>query len=287
MILADQSTMLSVGAFAAIAVGVALGLLAILPFWDGIVTRYIGDITPQMQAIGLDTDDLPMYMRIWGATMAGVFILLWFVLGMWPCAIGATLFVYALPRILLEGAIRKRRTLLRDQLVGSGVALANSCRAGLSLPQAFDTVGREIQEPLATEFRRISRDYSAGRPFGEALNDVKLRLDLDSFTLFSSAILVCIRAGGNLTVALERISENLLENQRLERKLEADTQSGRSVVAMLVFFPWIFLGGFYLMEPQGTGLMFTTLPGQLVICVIGLLSYISYRWATKILEIDI
>ncbi len=38
---------------------------------------------------------------------------------------------------------------------------------------------------------------------------------------------------GKITDALERISRSLQENQRLERKMEADTASGRKVIIIL------------------------------------------------------
>lgn len=283
----SPSIILLAAIFVATAAAVPVTLWAVTPIWDGIVARHIKDLTPQFNAINMDTSQLPGYLRLWGVAMAAAFVILWQFLGMLPVALAVVGIIYTLPRYLMEGAITGRKIRLRDQLVGAGVALANSCRAGLSLPQAFAEVSREIPDPLAAEFKRISRDYSAGRPFAESLTDVKVRMDLDSFTLFASAILVCLQAGGNMTVALERISASLQENQRLERKLEADTAAGKSVVMILTAFPWVFLAGFYLFEPEGTTLMFTTIPGQIVVVAIGALVYVSYRWAMKILNVNI
>ena len=89
--------------------------------------------------------------------------------------------------------------------------------------------------------------------------------------------------GGRITEALERISRSLQENQRLERKLEADTESGRKVVVMLAAFPAVFLGLFYFLNPEGTALLFTTILGQVVLVFVIVMVYAAVRWANRIL----
>ena len=90
-----------------------------------------------------------------------------------------------------------------------------------------------------------------------------------------------------MTEALERISKSLQEGQRLERKLEADTASGRKVVIILTAFPLVFLFGYYAMDPVGTGVLFKTVLGQIVIVTVLGLTYASARWAKQILTIDL
>ncbi len=117
--------------------------------------------------------------------------------------------------------------------------------------------------------------------------DGRDRLKLDSFSLFAAALLVSIERGGQITDVLERIDRSLQENQRLERKLQADTESGRQVVFILSIFPFVFLGMFYFLNPDGTFLLFNTLPGQLVLLAIMTLVYVSVRWANRILTVNI
>ena len=52
-------------------------------------------------------------------------------------------------------------------MVAATIALANTSRAGLSLAQGLETVGNETPEPLASEIRRIVREYKHGRPLAE------------------------------------------------------------------------------------------------------------------------
>jgi tight adherence protein B len=202
-------------------------------------------------------------------------------------ALAAVYIVYVAPRIALDLMIRRRRSQLRDQMVAATIALANTCRAGLSLAQGIETVANETPQPLASELQRIVREYKYGRPLAEAIRATKDRLMVDSFTIFASAILVSLERGGRITDALERISHSLQETQRIERKLEVDTASGQKVVYLLTAFPLLFLGMSYFMNPDGTAMVFQSLLGQLVLLVVIALSYFSFRWSQRILAIEV
>ncbi len=258
-----------------------------LYLWDRISSAKIRDLSDRIRALHMDDQQVNFWMRVWGGSMAGTFILFWFIFRMPTVAVVLVYLIFQSPRLLLAGAIRRRSYLLRDQLVGAGIGLANACRSGLSLAQAFEAVTKDIPDPLKSEFGRVVGEYHAGRPLREALLATKERLNLDSFSLLVSAVLVCMERGGNLTEALDRISNSLQENQRLERKLEADTQSGRMVVIVLCVFPFLFLGGFYVIDPEGTGLIFTTTLGQIVLAGVILCVFAAGRMAQKILSIEL
>ncbi len=255
--------------------------------WDSVTRRYVADITPMLDSLSLDRSRLPGYLRIWGISLVAAFVVVAFVLGMPPVALAAVYMVYVAPRIILDFMIRRRRAQLRDQLVTATIALSNTSRAGLSLPQGLETVAKETPEPLAAELRRIVHEYKHGRPLPEALRAAKDRLRIDSFTLFSSALLVSLERGGRITEALERISHSLQEIQRIERKLEVDTASGTKVVYLLTAFPLFFLALSYFTNPTGTATVFQSLLGQVILLVVIALAYFSFRWSQRILAIEI
>jgi tight adherence protein B len=255
--------------------------------WDEVTKRYVADLTPKLDSLSIDHHQLSGYLRIWGISLVAAFVVVAFILGMPPVALAAVYMVYVAPRIILDFMIRRRRALLRDQMVAATIALSNTSRAGLSLAQGLETVGDETPEPLAAELRRIVREYKRGRPLAESLRAAKDRLNVDSFTLFSAAVLVSLERGGRITDALERIGHSLQETQRIERKLEVDTASGKKVVYILTGFPLFFLGISYLMNPAGTASVFQSLLGQLILLVVIALCYFSFRWSQKILAIEV
>lgn len=191
------------------------------------------------------------------------------------------------PGWILAWKIHRRRLLLRDQLASCTQSLANSARAGQSLAQGLKGVSQESPEPLAGELRQLMAEYDLGRPLPDALLDAKQRLQLDSFSMFASTIVVSLQQGGRVTEALEKISRSLRENQRIERKLDAETAGGWRVVLILTLFPFLFLLGFYVVHPEGTMLMFQSWIGQFLVVVMLLLIVSSVYWSRKILRIEL
>jgi tight adherence protein B len=240
-----------------------------------------------MLSIGLSDEEIPRYMRLWGLTLFGTLFFVGGLMRMVPIAAGLAYLIFIAPVFLLNMKIAQRRRLLRDQLVRGTQALANSARAGMSFIQGLEEAVNDVPQPLSGEFRRIFQEYQAGRPLPEALRDAQQRLNLESFTIFVSAILVCLERGGQITFALERLSEGLLEIQRLERKIEADTASGRKLAIILSAFPFVFMAGFSLMDPKMLGVLYTTLLGQVVVLVVGIIVFFAAKWCQRILNIDV
>lgn len=264
-----------------------LGGLSIGGVWDDLSRRYLSDLYPMLEALSIDPAKYKTYLRWWGICLISSLLVLGFALNMFPIAIAVMLLVFFAPRWILQSVIAGRQRLLRDQMVGGAIALANSSRAGLSLAQGLETVSKETPEPLASELRKIVNEYEHGRPLASAINEAKERLNLDSFTLFASAIQVSLERGGRITDSLERISNSLQENQRVERQLEAETASGRRVVWILGVFPFLFLLGFFFVHPSGTLLVFETLIGQFVLLAVIGLTFVSVWWSNRILSIEL
>lgn len=267
-------------------ISVTLFIVCGLPLWDIVASRQITDFRDRMQELNLDSTSLPVWMRGWGILMGGI-LLSSAVFGYLPIGVSLTVIVFSLPRWILDGMVRKRTTRLRDQMVGACTAMANASRAGLGPAPALETISKEIKDPLGQELRKIATDYQFGKPLNEAITEAKSRIQTDSFSLFSNALQVALKQGGKETEALEQIAISLQENQRLDRKIEADTQASRKMVNILCAFPFLFLAGFSFLEPTGTALLFTTLSGQLIIAFALAVVYLVRRWSESIINIDV
>ena len=266
--------------------GCLLGL-SIVGVWDQLSRRYLADLYPLLESLSIDSSQYQTYLRWWGVSLVSSLLVLGFALNMFPIALAVMLLVAFAPRWILKSVIKRRQSLLRDQMVGGAVALANASRAGLSLAQSLATVAEESPDPLSGEIRKIVNEYEHGRPLASAIRESKERLNLDSFTLFASAIQVSLDRGGRITESLERIGSSLQENQRVERQLEAETASGRRVVWILGAFPFLFLIGFFFLHPSGTRLVFESLIGQFVLLTVVGLTFVSVWWSNKILSVEL
>lgn len=269
--------------FSGIAVG--LGAWRFAPIWDGLAVRQMGALADRFERLGLDPQQLRLFLRYWGVAVPAVCILLGPVLRMYPLAVLGAGLVYVAPRHVLDWLVLRRSRLLANQMVGAATGLANSVRAGLSIAQGLEALAAEVPRPLGNEFRRIAFEYQRGRPIREAIEQLRHRLQLEAFTLFALAVEVTLDRGGRINEVLERLSRSLQENERLARKLEADTAAGVQAVLIMAVFPVGFLGLFAIFDPPSIAYLFGTVIGQLAVAAIALLVYVGASWAWRIVRV--
>jgi tight adherence protein B len=251
---------------------------------DWVNGRYLADLGERMDRLGMDSRSLRGWLRARWLLAIGAFLVISVWLHMVPVGIVASVVTYYVVGLWLEGRLGTRRCQLRDQLVGATRGLAAQVRAGLPLTEGLAEISGDTPEPLGGLLRRGVNQSEQGRALKAVLLDMKERLQLESFSLLVVALLIAEERGGKLSDVLERIGHSLQEQQRIERKRESETAAGRLLVNILASFPALFLGLFYLLDPKGTGLIFTTLAGQIVLCVVATIAVGSLLWGRRILE---
>ncbi len=238
------------GLVASVALGLAVGLgsIRIIGLIDRFNRSYRADLVDRMSRSGMDTDTVDAWLR--GRIVGGfaVWLFCWIGLGIFPVGIMLAVFVYVLIPLMLERALTNHRTLLRDQLVTAVRALASQLRATAILVRGLDDVAETMPPPLGPLLRQTMGRYFAGMAdLPLVLNELKDRLEMDTFSLFVVAVSTADRRGGGskeggISEVLDAIGNSLQENQRIERKRETDTAAGRLLVNLLVVFPFVFLG---------------------------------------------
>lgn len=245
--------------------------------------RQISRQLDRARQLDLDPSSAVALNRIRLPAMVMIVVVFGFIFRNYAVAVAVIYLLWIAPVVVMDGLVRKRSQLLRDQMVEAAVTLANSVRASADLSNGLRRISLDAPEPLASEFRRIISDLDAGRVLRDVILDAQNRLNLDSFTLFAAAVLAADEAGGPLSATLDNIARSLQENQRLERKLEAQTESGRMVVSLLALAPLGFLAGSYFLFPEGAQLVFTTAIGQVVLLVTFALVVFAVHWSKRIL----
>ncbi len=181
----------------------------------------------------------------------------------------------------------RRRQKIEDQLADAMVTLASAVRAGLSLPQAMEILATQCPKPINDEFHQIVAEYKLGKPLESTLTEAKQRLRSENFALFAAALLASRESGGRLNETVERIAKSVLEMQRLERKVISETAQARKSALYMAIAPAFILLVYYFIEPMHTKMLFTEVPGQLLLAIAVLLNVVAYFWARVILNPDI
>ncbi len=281
------SDALHLGASVLAGCAVATGFEIALPLWDSLLRRRVARLEETMIALGFDTTRLTLWLRIWCVALFTVPPFVWFGLDLGFVALPVTYALWHAPVRIAGAFIANRKRVMRDQMIPLCVSLANSARSGLSLPQAMEEALPETRFPLRREIERIVNDYRRGRSIEEAIRDAQQRLKLDHFNVFASVILTCFESGSNYCLALDKMSQALMENQRLERKLESETAAGRSVVRILTAFPSVFLAMFWLLSPEMVTLLLWKPWGQITIVVAACVNYAGAQVARKCMNVRI
>ena len=133
----------------------------------------------------------------------------------------------ALPWLWLKRKHSKRLAAFNAQLAETLTLMAGGLSAGLSLPQAVDTVVREGHQPMAGELGRALIEQRLGIPIEETLENVAQRMESEDFSWVVMAIRIQREVGGNLAELLNTVSETLRDREYLRRQVRVLSAEGR------------------------------------------------------------
>jgi Flp pilus assembly protein TadB len=237
----------------------------------------------EMEAVGMDTSSLPSILLFWRTLGLVSLLVLGGIYDMPPVGIFAAIMCYRGGPIWVRRSIQQHVRRVNEQMVGATRNLAGQLRVGLPQEAAVNTVSRITPAPLGDHLRITAAQLVRGMPFTDSMTDLKRRVRLESISAFAVAMIVSSRRGGKLSLVLERIADAIDRFVQVERKRETNTASGRLMINVMSIFPFLFLGFFYTLDPELISLVFTTTPGQITLCVVGSLIFVSIRWASRIL----
>src|SRR3954454_25247126 len=141
--------------------------------------------------------------------------------------VGATVFGFFLPIIMVKHYRKPRIKKFNVQLVDALQAMANAFKAGLTFPQAIEHVAREAMPPLSQEFGLFVKEVKLGVPLEEALINMAKRVGSDDLELTVTSTNIARQLGGNMAEMFETISATIRERFRLEGKIAALTSQGK------------------------------------------------------------
>lgn len=194
---------------------------------------------------------------------------------------------FFLPNLLSRYLQRKRLKEFDNQLIDGLTTIANSLRAGLSFPQALETIGREAPPPLSEEFSQVNREVGLGMDTAEALLELTRRVPSRELHLAVTAINIAREAGGNLAEVLGQLSHTMRQRDMLQGKIKTLTAEGRLSGIVVGLMPILLGLAIHAIEPDLMKPMFHTLPGNIMLGVIVILLLLGAVVIKKIVTIDI
>jgi tight adherence protein B len=192
---------------------------------------------------------------------------------------------FVVPRLVVSVRRDRRERAFLERLPDTLGLMASGMRAGYSMPQAMDSVSREGQEPIKSEFNRALVEARLGVPPEEALEGIATRMGSQDFRWVVMAIRIQREVGGNLAELLDTVSGTLRERARLKRQVSALSAEGRLSAWIIGCLPVLFALYLVVVRPEYVRVLWTDplgialLIASLVVFCLGLL---GLRWAVKV-----
>lgn len=191
------------------------------------------------------------------------------------------------PSFVLRSLAAKRANKFESMLPDVLMLVATTLASGFSLTQALDAVARDSAEPAGKEFSRALAETRIGADVSDALDHLSVRMSSESMKWTTMAIRIQREVGGNLAETLRTTAQTLRERESLKRQVRALSAEGRLSAYVLIALP---IGIFLYMawvNPAYTALLWTTVPGILMLAVSGLGIVIGSLWLNKVVKIEV
>ncbi len=196
--------------------------------------------------------------------------------------LAAGLFV---PDLVLHVLYNQRRKAINRQLPDAMNTMSNGLRSGLSFRQALELAARDLPKPAGQEFSLTYREVQLGVSLDDALSNMAKRLHDEDLQLMVNAVRLTMSTGGDLPVVFKQILETIRERNRIEGKIKSLTSQGR-LQALIVGLVPVGLGLMvHFVNPDLMRLMYTTLPGWIMLAGAAILDIIGYYLIRRIISI--
>jgi len=170
--------------------------------------------------------------------------------GFGPQFVVSAVAAYLLPMRYVKYLQGKRLKALNRQLPDTLSLLANALKAGLSLPQAIETVSRNIAAPLGDELGRVIREMNIGSGAERALANMVRRAGSEDLDLIVTAITIQASVGGNLARILDSISHTIRQRVQIKGQISAMTAQARASGWVITLLPVIVAAILYFITPS-------------------------------------
>jgi tight adherence protein B len=147
----------------------------------------------------------------------------------------------------------KRSKALGFQLPQALDIIVRSLEAGHPVPAAVALVGREMPDPIGSEFGMAADEIAYGATLEQAVERMSERCQHPDVDLFAATIRLQERTGGNLTGLLKLNANTVRERHKMRLKIKAASSEGRASALILTSAPFIAVGMIVMISPHFYG----------------------------------
>ena len=105
------------------------------------------------------------------------------------------------------------------------------------MPAAVNLVGREMPDPIGTEFGMAADEIAYGATLEQAVERMAERCQHPDVDLFAATVRLQERTGGNLTGLLKLNANTVRDRHKMRLKIKAASSEGRASAMILTSAP--------------------------------------------------
>ena len=159
--------------------------------------------------------------------------------------VGISLFLAALAAYMLlltwlNGRVAAKLARFEEQLPDALDLISRSLRLGHPIAFAVAAVGREMPNPIGSEFEQTADEITYGMSVSEGLDRLSERIESQDLRFLAMAVSIQQQSGGSLAEVIENLSSIVRSRFKMFRRISAITAEGRWSGWFLSLFP-IFL----------------------------------------------
>lgn len=166
---------------------------------------------------------------------------------------GAVLGGVIVPLAYLKFKVGRRNAALGFQLPQALEIIVRSLEAGHPVPAAVNLVGREMSDPIGTEFGMAADEIAYGATLEQAVERMAERCQHPDVDLFAATVRLQEKTGGNLTGLLKLNASTVRDRHKMRLKIKAASSEGRASAMILTAAPFVAMGLIMVMSPKFYG----------------------------------
>jgi tight adherence protein B len=207
---------------------------------------------------------------------------------MWYVALGAAAVAgLGLPRWILGFLVGGRQKKFTAEFANAIDVIVRGVKSGLPLNECLKIIAREAPQPLAGEFQRLCDSVSMGVPMDQGLTKMFERMPLPEVSFFSIVLSIQLKAGGNLSEALNNLSTVLRSRKMMREKVNALSSEAKASAGIIGALPICVCTIVYMTSPDYMGLLFSDPTGHMGLLAGGVMMTLGVLVMRQMINFDI
>lgn len=191
------------------------------------------------------------------------------------------------PLLYLKIVAGKRAKALGTQLPNALEIVVRSLEAGHPVPTAISLVGREMPDPIGSEFGMAADEIAYGATLEQSVGNIADRCKHPDFDLFAATIRLQERSGGNLVGLLKMNAQTVRERQKMRLKIQAASSEGRASAMILTAAPILIFLVLNVIRPEFYGGVIHERPIQIGLMGLGTWMFIGNLIMRRMIDMRI